>query len=94
MTEVPAAIRSSLQRYAEEHVPTGGFLRAVLENDLMETLARADKDNRAALLAICLFVYNELPASCWGSPDKVRAWLEASHGRVGTGAVVRRPTGA
>lgn len=34
-----------LKRYVEHHTPTGGFLRAVLENDLREACARADDEN-------------------------------------------------
>lgn len=68
-------IKESLDLYAREGCPTGSFLRAVLENDLQMTFARADSENRADLLEICQYVYNDLePGSCWGSPEKVKAW--------------------
>ena len=66
----------SLQDYAFDGVPTGDFLRAVLENDLMEAFGRADDDNTAALRWIVSYVYNELPAPCHGSPENVSMWLE------------------
>lgn len=69
-------VLESLQRYEDDHIPTGSFLRAVLENDLMEAVARADDDNKISLVAICRYVYNEMPVRCWGSRAKVRAWLE------------------
>ena len=65
----------SLARYVEQHIPTGDFLRAVLENDLMEACGRADEENAIALFQICAYVYNQLPASCHGSPEKVKKWL-------------------
>ena len=66
----------SLDRFVTHGIPTGGFLEAVLENNLMESFGRADNDNRYALFDICRYVYNELPASCHGSSEKVAAWLK------------------
>jgi hypothetical protein len=65
----------SLTRYVEQHIPTGDFLRAVLENDLMEACGRADEENAIALFQICAYVYNELPTPSHGSPEKVKKWL-------------------
>lgn len=53
---------------------SGDFLKAVMENNLMEALGRADKNNRAAIFDICLYVYNEIPHTCHGSPEMVKAW--------------------
>lgn len=75
----PDVIRS-LDRYARERIPTGGFLRAVLSNDLRGAFGRADADNRAALADIVSYVYNFLPAACWGSPQAVAAWLQGDTG--------------
>ena len=71
----PCDIVESLQRYVDHGVPTGSFLQAVLENDLKESFARADDDNRDALFEIVNHCYNEIPGNCWGSPEKVEAWL-------------------
>lgn len=65
----------SLQHYATSGRPTGGFLQAVLENDLMEAMGRADESSRINLFFICSYIYNDMPAPCWGSPAKVAAWL-------------------
>jgi len=69
-------IKESLDRYAKEGVPTGDFLRAVLENDLMEAFGRADIDNREDMFDICSYVYNDIPAASHGSPVKVKKWIE------------------
>ena len=66
---------ASLDRYAERGILPGGFLTAVLENNLMEAVGRADMQNAVTLKDICTYVYNEMPAQCHGSPAKVDAWL-------------------
>lgn len=64
-----------LQRYVEHRVPTGGFLRAVLENDLKEACIRADLENIEVIPIYVHWLYNKAPVICWGSPEKVKAWL-------------------
>ena len=68
-------IKESLKRYVENKIPTGGFLRAVLANDLFEAVGRADAVNRHILFDICSYIYNDIPSSCWGSYEKVDKWL-------------------
>ena len=65
----------TLERYVVHRIPTGGFLHAVLTNNLMEAMHRADPENKAALAEICEFVYWELPSICWGSKKIVDDWL-------------------
>ena len=72
---IPNYTREGIDEYVRGHLPPGDFLRAVLENNLMEAMARADDTNRAALRAICDYVYSEIPHTCWGSLAKVEAWL-------------------
>ena len=66
-----------IQRYATAHIRTGSFLEAVLSNDLKEACARADDKSKRLLFEICAYLYNEVTGECWGSPEKVQAWLEA-----------------
>ncbi len=73
---LPEHIRGAMQRYIENRIEPGGFLTAVLSNDLMGAMARADNINRIELYSICNFIYNEAPSTCHGSPEKVRAWLK------------------
>ena len=39
---VPKTLIDSLERYVEHHIKPGSFLRAVLENNLVEAVSRAD----------------------------------------------------
>ncbi|GAH38821.1 unnamed protein product [marine sediment metagenome] len=73
-------VRDALERYARDGVPTGSFCRAVLENNLVEAFAKADQENMATLHGIVGYVYNNLPGNCWGSKEKVAAWLEKKAG--------------
>lgn len=70
-----ADMRAALDAYAREHHPIGDFLTAVLENDLMGAMGRADEDNLLNMPAICAYVYNEMPSRCHGSVEQVDAWL-------------------
>ena len=72
---VPLHTISSIDRYVEHHLQPGGFLRAVFENNLREALGRADSINRESLFDIVAYIYNECPFNCWGSPERVSAWL-------------------
>jgi hypothetical protein len=65
----------ALNRYVVGHVPTGDFLRAVLSNNLIESFAHADDENARAMHEITKYIYNMMPSRCWGSPEKVKAWL-------------------
>lgn len=75
---VPEHNIDGLVLYIQQGIEPGGFLRAVLENNLMESCGRADIENRFALFNICTFIYNYAPHNCHGSPDRVKAWLEKS----------------
>ena len=72
---VPEHLREGLLAYVLEGRPTGGFLYAVLTNDLFEAVGRADEKSLAGLFAIIGWLYNEAPADCYGDVDKVKAWM-------------------
>lgn len=74
---VPLHTRESLEGYARRGWRPGGFVRAVLTNDLSEAAGRADHMNRRALPEIVALVQNELPMQSWGSEKAVRDWIAA-----------------
>jgi hypothetical protein len=82
---IPPRTLESLRRYADFGVPTGSFLRAVLCNDLFGTYDRADNENRAAIGAILQYVYNEMPANCWGSREVYHQWMATKQAANGVG---------
>jgi hypothetical protein len=72
---VPEHCISGLVRYVTDGVAPGDFLMAVLEGDLFEALGRADDTNIRALPEYGMFLWNDVPAICKGSPERVRAWI-------------------
>lgn len=74
---LPEHMRDGMRLYIERGVPPGSFLTAVLSNDLMGALGKADDTNLHALPAYGRFLYNEAPSPCFGSPEHVRDWCEA-----------------
>jgi hypothetical protein len=73
--DVPAHLREGLRAYMMEHRPTGGFLAAVLENDLFLASSRADPQSQRSFHAIAKYIYNCAPGQCYGSREKVDAWV-------------------
>lgn len=74
-SNVPGPLHTGLLEYLAARRPTGGFLRAVLENDLAQAAVRGDEINRWHVADIALFLYSYCPAPSWGSPKVVAAWL-------------------
>lgn len=64
-----------IQNFVHKRIPPRDFLYAVLTNNLLEAFATADSANTAAMADIVGYCYNKIPASCWGSREKVAAWL-------------------
>ena len=68
-------IEESLRLYVEHRIKPGGFLQAVLSNDLFDSVARSDFENSQRLPEIIRYIYNSLPTECWGSKETVNNWL-------------------
>ena len=73
---VPESVKDGLNEYVKDRNISSSFLLACLENDLMGAVSRADFTNRGHLVDIMRYIYWELPSNCWGSKEKVAAWLE------------------
>lgn len=50
----------------------GGFVTAVLQNDLVAAVML--KDENINLKDIVYYVCNEIPAPCWGNKTKMADW--------------------
>lgn len=73
-SELPDGIRQSLQSYIEDGEQPGPFLRAVLENDLRETLYSAQPEEMAVLLDIRKWMDGHCPAEAQGSHMQRLLW--------------------
>lgn len=76
---IPEHMVEGLDLYINHGIEPGSFLMAVLCNDLMESCARADHVNIHALPAFCGYLYNHAPPQCYGSRQKVQAWITTKH---------------
>ena len=74
-TGVPFPLDEGLTEYVAARRPTGSFLRACLANDFKEACVRADDQNALRLVEIARFLVFYVPATAWGSPTAVEAWL-------------------
>jgi hypothetical protein len=73
--DVPVRLHDGLVEYLATRRPTGDFLKAVLSNNLQEAALRADNVNECRLVDIVRFLVSCAPATSWGSPAAVTAWL-------------------
>jgi len=73
---IPDHTKAALDRYVNDRILPGGFLIAVLSNDLFGAVGRADSQNLAALGDIVKYIYNELPSGCWGSKEIIWKYVE------------------
>ncbi len=72
---IPAHLLGGLDRYIRDRLPTGQFLRAVLENNLTEAYSRGNIDSVEVLPALVQYLHWCLPTPSYGSPEKVLLWL-------------------
>lgn len=73
---VPNILIEGLAKYVEHKIPTGDFLRAILSNDLMQAVSRADNYNINYLREIVTYIHSELPVGCYGSKEAVERWIK------------------
>lgn len=58
--------------YIEHGIEPDAFTLAVLRNDLCGALEEGDD----YLFDVVQWLKNNAPSACWGSPEKVEAWME------------------
>jgi len=59
---IPSHTLHALEQFLSDGQPVGGFLTAVLDNDLKNAIGRADRENLSALEQIVKLIYNYFPA--------------------------------
>ncbi len=71
----------SLENYLMHGFEPGGFLTAVLANDLRLAVGRADRWNQDNLPRIVYEVVHKMPSITWGSYAAVKEWCRDKEGR-------------
>jgi hypothetical protein len=69
----------AVRRYIEQGIPPGSFMTAILSNNLKEAVFRADHMNKPNIVQWVEWFANHAPGACWGSEERVRAWVELHH---------------
>lgn len=77
--KLPEDLRDGVRLWIEEGIYPGGFMTAVVENNLMEAVDRADDTNCRRLVDIVRWWYNYAPGLCWGSKKKAEKWQKRIH---------------
>jgi hypothetical protein len=73
---LPDHLQGGISRYLREGIAPGHFLTAVITNNLVEAVSRADPTSLRALPDIVKFFYNYTPSGCWGTQEKMVAWMK------------------
>lgn len=86
---LPPHLRDGVERWVEQGITPGSFLRAVIRNDLYQAVLRADEVSLEALPNIMRWFIAHAPEGSYGSDKVFSQWplylkarerQEASHG--------------
>lgn len=75
--QLPEYMWRCIVEYLENGYLEDSFLSAIVTNDLKGAFMRADNTNRPIIGAYVDYFYNHTPSLCWGSVEKVKAWIQA-----------------
>lgn len=75
---IPDHLLDGLDAYIADYRRPGGFLEAVLENNLLLAICRANEQSLGALVAIVRYLLQCAPSKCWGSRAAVALWLDTA----------------
>jgi hypothetical protein len=89
---IPEITMHSLEAYIQYGQPAGGFLEAVLSNDLKNAVGNGDDENKEALVTLVYYLYNKVRSDCWGSKEKYENWLRV-RGAEGLQQAAKLPQG-
>lgn len=79
---IPERMHGAIIRFYENGIQPGGFLSAVIDNDLAGALGRADDENRHLLYAYVKWFYNHAPSGTWGYAGAVDNYIQrCAHAR-------------
>jgi hypothetical protein len=66
--------KEALDSWGHDGFYPGGFLLAVLENNLFGAYREGSRESIRLLPDIIMYIYNHLPCDCWGNTKKVSIW--------------------
>ena len=72
---IPNHMHRALRGYCENHRQVGGFLQAVLSNDLCTAATKADNLNKSALANYVTWLREYAPEGSFGSAEAYKEWI-------------------
>lgn len=72
---VPEHLQEPVRGYVEDGWPPGGFLSAVIDNNLFESFACADEASAAGMRGLVTWFESYAPRGCFGSREARHEWL-------------------
>lgn len=72
---IPEHTKNCIDRYVTHGYHPGSFLYAVLTNNLVQSFASADADNKRSIFHIVEYIHNVIPYNCHGNIERVEHWL-------------------
>lgn len=81
---IPPHMRDGVRLYVDRglpHIQLGHFLTAILSNDFMGAVGRADDENIASLKQWAQLLYSYFPPQAYGSPERVKEWQRSGGAR-------------
>jgi hypothetical protein len=88
----PPEVRETIERYLTIGAQPGDFVRAVLEDRLVDSFSRADENNIEAMPHIAAYLYDEVPMIARGV-ENVSAWLSRDWTAARAATAVTQTTG-
>ncbi len=74
-SKIPAQhMAGAVKRYIENGIAPGGFMTAIITNDLRGAIMRADSTNSSVIKEWIWWFQEHAPAACWGSEEKMESW--------------------
>ena len=85
---IPPRMMERMHAYVHSHAPVGGFLQAIISNNLKMAVLAADAVNMPLIPIYAYWFYMEAaPSKCQGSPEAYRAWTGEVCEYVSSGAI-------
>jgi len=73
-SKLPPGLRHAMSEYIDHNILHGGFLYAVLSNNLRDSVQLADSHNLPRIPEIVEWLFSYAPSECWGSRERVDNW--------------------
>jgi hypothetical protein len=73
---IPERVMNNLLAYVKGEEALGGFLYAVMTNDLFQAVGRADTEMKPLIPLLIHYIHWEIPGGCHGSPEHVKEWMD------------------